>query len=127
MIDDVAQGIQTLLHGEVDLVVDGAEVIGHLAGGGEIRRPFQPHGEGVQLRPPGFALAIVLDAARRIELGNGGDNGRIEPAGEQHAIRHVTHQLAFDRRFQRGFQLGLVADVVLDRSCIPSSRACTTV
>ncbi len=116
VIDDVAQSIQTLLHGEVDLVVDGAEVISHLAGGGEIRRPFQTDGEGVQLRPPGFALAIVLDAARRIELGDGGDNGRVQPAGEQHAIRHVTHQLALDRRFQRGFQLGLVADVVLDRA-----------
>ena len=33
---------------------------------------------------------------------------------EQHTVGHVAHQLAFYRRFQRGFELGLVADVVLD-------------
>ena len=114
VIDDIPQGIQTLLHGEVDLVVNGAEVIGHLAGGGEIRRAFQADGEGVQLGPPGFALAIVFHPTGGIELGDGGDDGRIQPAGEQHTVGHVAHQLAFYRRFQRGFELGLVADVVLD-------------
>ncbi|MNC03055.1 hypothetical protein D3C75_504480 [compost metagenome] len=96
----------------------GAEVIGHLAGGGEIRRAFQAHGEGVQLGPPGLALAIVLYPAGGVELGDGGDDGGVQTAGEQHAVGHVTHQLAFDRRFQRGFQLGLVADVVLDRTVL---------
>ena len=115
VIDDVPQGIQPFLHGEVDLVVDGAEVIGHLAGGSEIRRPFQADGEGVQLGPPGFALAIVFHPAGGIELGDGGDDGRIQTTGEQHAVGHVAHQLALDRRFQGRFELGLVADVVLDR------------
>ncbi len=116
VIDDVPQGIQAFLHGEVDLVVDGAQVIGHLAGGGKIWRAFQADGEGVQLGPPGLALVIVFHPAGGVELGDGGDDGRIQPAGEQHAVGHVAHQLALDRRFQRGLELRLVADVVLDRA-----------
>lgn len=32
----------------------------HFAGGAQIRRAFQGHGEGVQLRPPGFAFNLVF-------------------------------------------------------------------
>ena len=66
VVDHVGQRVQPFLHGEVELVVHGADVLGHLAGRRQVRRALQPDGEGVQLRPPRFAAVVVLDAPRGI-------------------------------------------------------------
>ena len=54
MIDHIADRIQTFLHGEVNLVVHGAEVVRHFLRGFQVRCAFQANGKRVQLWPPGF-------------------------------------------------------------------------
>ena len=42
IIDNVAEGVQTFLDRVVDLVVDGSDRIGYLAGGDQVGAPFKP-------------------------------------------------------------------------------------
>ena len=58
VIDDIGKRVQSLLGGEVDLVVDGAQLIGDFLGGDEIRRTLDADGEGVHglLRVEGVGL-----------------------------------------------------------------------
>ena len=44
-IDDVADGIETFLDGIVDLVVNGADMVGHELRLGQVGRAFQAHSE----------------------------------------------------------------------------------
>ncbi len=89
MIDHIADRIQTFLHGEVNFMVHGAEVIRHFLRGFQIRCPFQAHGKGVQLRPPGLGTLLIFHAAGREFLGDRGDHGGVQAAGEQYAVRDV--------------------------------------
>ena len=113
VINHIADGIQPLLDGVVDFVMDGADVLGHLPRFVQIGRPIQPHGERVQSRPPGPRAGIILNPHRTEPLGNGRDDGGIEPARKQHAVWHIGHHLAFYRRFQGTTQLFCIGRIVL--------------
>lgn len=52
VIDHIADRIRAFLHGEVNFMVHGAEVVCHFLRGFQIRRAFRAHGKGVQLWPP---------------------------------------------------------------------------
>lgn len=80
VVDDVPQGIDAFLHGEVDLVVDGADVVSDLLCLLEIRSPLEADGEGVELRPPCAGLAAFLDSAVSELLGDSGDDGGVKAA-----------------------------------------------
>ena len=67
---------------------------------GKVGSTFQTYGERVQARPPSIALAFLLDALVGKFLGYGRDYRTIQTAREQYAIRHVTHQLSLDGRFE---------------------------
>ncbi len=77
-------------------MVHGAYVAGHEAGFGEVGSSLEPHGKGVKPWPVGWRLAVVLDAARGIALGNGRYHRRVEAAAQQHPIGHIAHELALD-------------------------------
>ena len=70
VVDDVVDGIKALLHGEMVLVVDGADKLGHLLGKLEIGRVLEADRERVQSRPPCLALLVVFDAFACVALGN---------------------------------------------------------
>ena len=61
-IDDVTNSIQSILNGVVDFVVNGADMVGHHLGLGQVGGSLQTDGKGVQTRPISFGLRIVLDA-----------------------------------------------------------------
>ena len=42
VVNHVADGVRAFLHGEVDLMVHGAQMVGDLLRGAQIRRAFQP-------------------------------------------------------------------------------------
>lgn len=71
VVDHVADGVQAFLHREVDFMVDGAKVVSDLLSCAQIRGAFQPDGEGVQLRPPGFTAFIIFYPACGIFFGDG--------------------------------------------------------
>ncbi|MNV59892.1 hypothetical protein D3C71_1523370 [compost metagenome] len=75
VIDNVANRIQTFLHGEVNFMVHGAQMVCHFLRGFQIRRTFEAYGEGVQLRPPGLRAFTVFHATCGEFLGDGRDNG----------------------------------------------------
>ena len=94
-------------------MVDGTDVFGDLACGGQVGRTLQTHGERVQLRPPGGIAAAAFDASVGELLGYGRDDRRIESARKQHAVRHVGHQLPADGLLECRAELGDVGLVVL--------------
>ena len=99
-IDDIADGIQTFLNGVVDFVVHGSDVLGNQSCLCQVRRTLQTNGEGVQAWPVCLGFAPILHAGRRIFLGNGRDDGRIETTTQQYAVRNIAHQLALYRSLQ---------------------------
>jgi len=104
--DHLRQRVQPFGEGVDEAVVHGAERVGGDLRGGEVGRAFQADGEGMQARPPRFAAIVVLDPLAG-ELGRaGGDQRGIQPAGEQHAVGHVGHQLAMHRLLEGPAQLG---------------------
>ena len=66
----IAYGIQALLHGVVDLMVHGADMVGYETSLGKVRSTLQTDCKGVETRPVGFGLAIILDAHLTVFLGN---------------------------------------------------------
>ena len=64
-------------------------MVGHLAGGGEIRDPSRPTAKECSWGHQA-SLLPSFHPAGGIELGDGGDDGRIQTTGEQHAIGHVA-------------------------------------
>ena len=62
VIDDVADGIESLLDGIVDFVVNGADMVGHESRLCQVGGSLQSYGKGVQTGPPGLALRVVLNA-----------------------------------------------------------------
>ena len=81
-------------------MVHGADIVGHQLGLRQIGRTFQSHGKRMEPRPVGSTLGIILDAVGGKALGDGRDDRRVETAGKQHAIGHVTHQLTADGRLE---------------------------
>ncbi len=62
MVNHVANRIQTLLDGEVNFMMHGAEVVSHFLGRLQVRRTFQTYRKRVQLWPPGFGALLIFDA-----------------------------------------------------------------
>mmetsp|Transcript_118441 Transcript_118441/g.330400 ORF Transcript_118441/g.330400 Transcript_118441/m.330400 type:complete len:238 (-) Transcript_118441:799-1512(-) len=62
VVDDIGQGIDALLRRESELVVHGAQVLGHFAGRLQVRARLQADAEGMQLGPISRLAAISLDA-----------------------------------------------------------------
>ena len=54
VIDNIANRVQPFLYRKVDLVMHGTQMVSHFLRGFQVGGAFQPNGEGVQLRPPGF-------------------------------------------------------------------------
>ena len=71
--------------------MDGADMVGNELCLGKIRCTLQAYGKTVQAGPIGAGLRIVLDAVLAELLGDGRDDGRIQSAREQYAIRHIRH------------------------------------
>ena len=92
-IDDVANGIKPFLYGVVDFMMHGADVVSHQLRLCQVGSALQANREGMQTRPIGSCLRIVLDAMLAELLSNGRDDRRIKPAAEQHTIGNVGHQL----------------------------------
>ena len=101
VIDDVIERVDPLLDGEEELVVHGTDRLGRQPGGGEVRRTLEADGEGVESGPPGLARAPVLHPSATVACREGADQGGVETAGEQHAVRDVGHELPLDRPLQR--------------------------
>ena len=78
----------------------GADIVRDKLSLGQIRRTFQADCKAVKPWPVGTCLAAILNTSGREALGNGGDHRRVQSAGEQHAVRHVTHQLTLHGRHQ---------------------------
>mgnify|MGYP006909804593 CR=1 FL=1 len=100
---------------------------------------FQAYCKRVELRPPRICLVVRLNTFSGVFLGDGRDYGRVQPAGQQHAVRYVRHKLALYGGFEGimyGRNLSLVGCgidvrvtsmiVVFLRQGIASSRECTS-
>lgn len=72
-------------------MVNGADVFRHFTGFNQVRCTAQADGEGVKLRPPGFALVVGFNALAGVFLGNGRDDGRVEATTEQNTVRNIGH------------------------------------
>jgi hypothetical protein len=77
-----------VLNGEVELMVQGAQVLRHLPGRLEVRGPLQAHAEGVELGAPAPGGLCLSEVAN----GDGSHQRRVQPTGEQDAERDVCHQ-----------------------------------
>lgn len=53
MIDDLGDGVETLLNGKVVLVVDGAQEVGGLLGGDQVGSAGETNGKRVESGPRG--------------------------------------------------------------------------
>ncbi len=74
-------------------MMHGAYMVGHETGLGKVGRTLQAHCKRVETRPPGFGLAVILDAVLGIFLCNGTYHRRVKPAGKQYSVGHIAHQL----------------------------------
>ncbi len=86
----------------------GTQRFGGNGSGGQIRRALQADRERVQARPPGFGLPAILDAATCIARGYRRHQRRVQATGQQHAVRHVAHQLAFHCMLEGLAQFGQI-------------------
>ena len=100
VMDDVRQRVESFLHREVELVVDGADVVGHEPGAGHVRRAFQADTERVETWPPRLGPVVILDPVPGVHLGHGGDDRGVEPPGQQDAVGHIGHELPVHRGLQ---------------------------
>ena len=81
-------------------MMDGPYVLGHATGRQQIGRTFQANGERMQPGPPG-CHAIILIHTLGAEFGcDRGHNGRIDTAGNEHAVGNITHKLPVNGGFQ---------------------------
>ena len=60
---------------------------------GQVGGTLQTYGERVEARPPGRTRAIVLHTVTGKTGSDSGDDTRVETTGEEHTVRHITHQL----------------------------------
>ena len=98
----------------------GADIVSNKLSFGQVRRTFQADSKAVKPWPVGTCLAAILNTCGREALGNGRDHRRIQSAGEQHAVRHVAHQLTLHGRHQSLTDLlnGLTIGQSAFRTCL---------
>ena len=101
VMDHLGERVESFLHGELELVMDGADVVGHQPGGGQIRRSLQPDAEGMEAGPPCFGPVVVLDPVGGVALRDCRDDRRVQSPGQQDAVGHIGHELAVHGGFQR--------------------------
>ena len=99
-VDDIANGVQPFLNGVVYFMVDSADVLRHFTCFDEVGSTFQAYCKRVELRPPRICLVVRLNTFSGVFLGDGRDYGRVQPAGQQHAVRYVRHKLALYDGFE---------------------------
>ena len=104
VVHHVGQRIQRLLGREVDLVVHGAELVRHLLRGREVGRALDADAERVH----GLGRAERVGRLRLVAHGDGGDERRIQPAGQEHGVRDVRHEAVLDRLNHRLAELAVV-------------------
>lgn len=125
VVDDIRQGVKTILDSEGHDVVLGAEELGHLEGSLVVGRAGKANGEGVELGKEGHGreLALVIETnktlalvqilrlllsgaigllckllqAQSFPLGNGSNKRRVQTAGKENTIRNLSHQPFPDR------------------------------
>ena len=132
MIYHVRNGIDTLLDGEREFMVVGADVCCHFPGGYEIGGVGQANGEGVELRP-GYRSVVhdrypslqgrVRSAGQKLSLSlllldcgdflrltgrDGRNEAAVETTGKQHAVGDFAHQPLLHGHFQSGPERGKV-------------------
>jgi hypothetical protein len=77
--DHVAESVQTLLHRELESVVDRADALGGALGRHQVGRARKPDRERVQTRPPGALAVPRLDPLPGEASGQRTDHGRVQP------------------------------------------------
>jgi hypothetical protein len=87
VVDHVLDGVDVVLNGEVELMVQGAQVLRHLPGRLEVRGTLQAHVEGVELGAPAPGGLCPGEVAND----DGRHQRRVQPAGEQDVERDVCH------------------------------------
>lgn len=122
VVNDVREGVETVLDGESESMVLGSEELGHLEGRLGIGGTRQTNGEGVQLLEGGDGGQIVgvVNADQLVELSalglgslggllhtqgftlsDGGDQAGVETTGEQDTIGDLSHQTLANRLLER--------------------------
>ena len=101
VVDDIPDCIEPLLDGVVDFVVNRAQVVGYFARLRQVGGTLEPHGKGVETRPPCGLRTFRLHAALGILPCHGRNHRTVQAAREQHAVGHVAHQLALHGRLER--------------------------
>ena len=111
-IDHIANGIEALLDGVVYFVMHGTYIIGHELSLSKVWRSFQAHRKRVEARPPCTFLVVVFYATLRKFLCNGTDDRRVETSRQQHAVRHIAHELTLHGSFKGIVDVGHTCRVV---------------
>ncbi len=119
--DHFGQRIKALPKRVDEAVMHGAQRVRGDLRGGEIRRAVQPDRERVQTRPPCLAAVIVFNAFAGELCGTCGHQRGIQTAGQQHAVRHVRHQLSMHCLLER-FPQYRRSDLVAARVAIVAPR-----
>lgn len=93
VVDHLLDRVDAVLYGEVELVMDGSEVVSDLSCGLQVRGALEADDKGVEL---GAELlgGLGLD---EVALGDGGDERGVEAAGEEDPERDVSHEPLDDR------------------------------
>jgi hypothetical protein len=132
VVDDVTKSVETLLKGEVELVVDGSEVVGDLLGGDSVGRSNKTDREGVEFgeSSDGGVVVVLVDSDQLVLGGdlsvlNGelthslsfgglagsdrGNQGRVESSRQQNSVRNLSHQT-----LANGLLEGVTDELVVD-------------
>lgn len=113
VVDDIGDGVESLLNGEGVLVVDGSKVLGRNPRGEEIRRVLESDRERVEAGPGGESLLLLLDLLlrRRVRAGHANKTVRAASGGsatgasstdaaslsDRDLVRHATSDRSDER------------------------------
>ena len=127
-VDDVPDGIDSLLDGVIDFVMNRTYMLCHATGFLQVGSSLESHGEGVQAWPPCTSLSSVLHALGSIFLCNGTYDAAVQSAAEQYAIGYVTHELLLHGFLKSHPKLVYVGRIVLygivfhPVACVPAAH-----
>ena len=93
MMYDIAQSVDSLLHGKGEPMVYTTNVLGNLLCSGQVGATFQTDGKGVDTRPPGLCLVVFLHTGGGVFARKGSDDRGVQASREQNTVRHITHKL----------------------------------
>ncbi len=96
VVYDIAYGVESLLNSVVYLVVNSTYIIGNKTSLSEVGCALESYGKGVQSRPVGTCLGVVLDTLFAELLGYGGNYRRVQASRQQHSIGNIAHKLSFN-------------------------------